>query len=275
MKSEIQMPSMPRVRSMIYGQPWLISEAYLETIAEVFERRIYTGEKIVVEDEREEGNVERIGNVDVIQCNGVISRRMNMFSAISGGASIDALRLGLREAMASDSRAALFHFDSPGGAVGGGFEFAREIYEARMSGIKPVIALVDGNCCSLAYLFASQCETIYATEASAIGNIGVVGKIDDYSRGEKNAGNDPVVVRSHPNKGIGVGPITPAQAQVLQARCNEYAGMFKSAVMRGRGSLLKTEDDGELVLDYIGMKAVEIGLVDSIATLEELISEFA
>lgn len=266
-------PAMPHVRNLIYGQPWMIAEPYLSVVAEVFERRVFTGEKIIVEDPAEQPACIRMGNVDVIPVNGVISRRMNMFSAVSGGSSIEFLQRGLRESLASDSRAVLFHFDSPGGAVNGGFEFAREIFNAR--NVKPILALADGHCCSLAYLFASQCETIYTTEASEVGNIGVVGKFDDYSRGERNAGNDPVVVRSHPMKGIGTGPITPQQAEELQKRCDEYADMFREAVFRGRGDALKTRDDGALVLDYIGTKAVDVGLADTIATLDEIIAEFA
>jgi len=263
------------VRRAIYGTPWLLKDAdTLDAYAEIFERA-QDGLAAQQFERRElaDDEPEIIDGVAVIPVVGPIARRMNLFSQISGGTSVEQLDRQFSLAMASDAPTVLFRFDSPGGTVNGIFELAEKIADARDNSDKFIIALAEGQCCSAAYLLASQSNEIVATVGSEVGSIGVYAKISNADRAMKNQGVDSVVVRSGELKGIGADNITPNQMAALQGRVNELFEMFKEVVQAGRAGV--NIEDAASGLSFLPARALELGLIDKVATFEEVLQERA
>ena len=265
----------PHIEAAIYGHPWAIREQMLDVICEVVESAIDNQAKDTTGMNNKPCAVDNINGVAVIPVVGVISKRMNMFSRISGGTSIDQLSCAFDAAMADkETKCVLFHFDSPGGSVSGLPEFASKIFEARQTSSKPIIALADGLCASAAYWMASQCDAVYTTEGSDVGSIGVIAKLVSDDRAQKNEGIDSTVIASHELKATGYGAgLTPNQEQLLRGHVMQLFDMFKGAVVRGRGKSV----DIEAVATgrtWLGKDAVENGLCDGLSTFDKIISQF-
>jgi ClpP class serine protease len=268
------MKNYTHIKNAVFGQPWAIRESSLDLMASIIEERLIGDVRAyqAKEDEGEESAWSKVNGVAVIPVIGPISKRMNLFSRISGGTSTDLLGRAFDEAMDSDASAVLLHFDSPGGSVLGVPEFATKVFEARATADKPIIALADGLTCSAAYWIGAQCDAVYTTEASSVGSIGVYAKLDSYDRMEKNAGVDSLVIRSHELKGIGAGPITPNQEHALRVSVAKYFDMFKTAVLRSRPAI--EMDKVATGLDFIGSEAVSLGLADEVSTFARLIEKY-
>lgn len=221
--------------------------------------------------------LRREGKAIVVDAIGVISKRMGMFSDISGGTSTESLGKQFDEALASDARAIIFNVDSPGGAAYGAPEFADKVFEAARKSDKTIITCTDGQMCSAAYYFGSQANEVYLTRGSEVGSIGVIATITDDSRKKLNEGVRTEVIKTSPLKGAGGGyePLNSTQIKSIQERVDAMGQMFYADVMRARGSEgldLKSFDPASV---FKGEKAVQMGLCDGIATLDQILKRYA
>lgn len=157
--------------------------------------------------------------------------------------------------------------DSPGGTVAGTSLMADAVFAAREK--KPVVAFADDCACSAAYWLASQATSIFANDTATVGSIGVYSVVPDFSKALEGRGIKIHVVRTGEKKGIGVPgtPIDDAALAEIQSSIDAINDRFVSAVARGRGmeeEEVRTLNDGGV---FIGQKAVDVGLVDSIGNL--------
>lgn len=272
-------PTLSHVSAAVMQDPWLIQPLWLDVIAEIVDSHI-AGKAPPTVDRKKSDAAWCQAGIDFIPVYGPIAPKMGLLDNISGGCSVAQLRDALAAALENqDSRCVCFLFDSPGGNSKGGFEFADEIAIARKQTAKPILAHVEGDCASLAYLFASQCDRISMTVGSQAGSIGAYSKFVDRSRMEQNAGMNSVVVRSSPLKGIGADAVTGPQLQHIQARINAMNAMFQSYVMRARPQV------DFAARDMAGMfparsteqdlpTAIDCGLVDCVTTRDEIIATY-
>lgn len=268
------MRELTRIQEAVFREPWAITDSMMLTIAGVVDTAIREGAAMRMPEPAQRPQMQFIGGVPVIQVSGVISKKANMLSDISGGTSIDSVRSQFQQAMATDALAVFLSFDTPGGGVPGVAEMATEIWQARQTGGKTIIACIDTECCSAGYWMASQCDMVYLTEASTAGSIGIVATMQDNTRQLANQGVDTKVFRSSELKAPGNGPLSPNQMASIQDRIMAYTEIFRSAVMRGRdgtGLDLISFDPGAT---FIGQKAVDMGLCDGVSTLEAEIIKY-
>lgn len=280
------MSNLPHVHNVLFGEPWMIAEAWHNTLAEIYTNKIdglNTPEKIEAAITAAGGQqppkdpnrkpYEVRGDVAVIALEGPLIPKGGLFTKISGLTSMAEFRSTFSMAVTDEAVSSIvLHIDSPGGSVIGAFETAAMVLEAR-NGAKPVVSMIDGIGASCAYLIASQAVEVFASEASVVGSIGVIARLDSIERMKRNAGVDPVVIRSSELKAIGAGDITPNQMGELQKRVAEYFAMFKNAVSIARPNLdVESVATGQT---WIGKKSVEVGLVDGITTLEKLIASLS
>lgn len=276
------MKNLPHVASLLYEHPWAITESGLQTLASIYEAKIHSVETEWLKEFNAAGGdvkpkreaFQVVNGTAIIPIAGPIIPKATLFSKISGVSSFDEIVENMRAAESrSDVSALLFHADSPGGSVLGCFEAASEIYNIRQNSSKPLLALVNGQGCSACYVLVSQCDEVYATEGSSVGSIGVIAKVENKDRQEKNLGNDIVVFRSAELKSPGVGPMTPSQMSAVQKKMMVYDAMFDSAVKRGRPNIdLEKVSTGET---WIGAEAVAIGVVDGVSTLEKILAKIS
>lgn len=273
------MKNLPHIRSAIYGQPWLITETGMDQICAIVENAIAGGvidEKFLAMEQKPARTVSDrykvVDGVAVIPIMGPLFQRASLFTRFSGATSYDDISAMLNDALERmDVSAVCLAIDSPGGAVAGCFELATEIHEATKSTEKEIIASIEGRGCSAAYLLASQCQMVCATEASEVGSIGVIARFDDNTRAQKNEGNDVVVIRSKELKAPGNGPMTPNQMASIQKLMMKLDGMFEDFVKRGRADAKNGAFTAET---FIGEECIARGLVDSIETRADVIEKY-
>ena len=267
----------------VTSSPWYVLPEQLEAIAEVVAMRAIgerpSDDDITVRLEQAAAsqgprNGSRTsGVVAVLPVYGTIFPRANLFSAFSGGATVDGIRAAFRQAMADESVGSLvMEFDSPGGQVDGIEELATEIREAR--GRKPIVAVANTLMASAAYYLAAQADEIVASPSSIVGSIGVVSVHMDHSRRLDAEGITPTMLAIPPAKveGNAYEPLADDARDHVRGILGDYYDQFVHAVSRGRGvpvvQVRGGYGEGRVLT---AKRALAAGMVDRIDTLDATI----
>jgi signal peptide peptidase SppA len=268
----------------ILSQPWAILPDMKREIDEIYRAHL-RGDKIdlsAVEaklgrplDNEQDRYAVTPDGVAVIPVQGVIAKRMNMFSNISGGASSELISKDFQEALTRlDVKGILLEIDSPGGAVDGTQQLALEIFRAR--GTKPIITLVNGMMASAAAYIGAAADKVYINgDLVQTGSIGVVASHVDISRAEEAAGIKTTEIYSGKYKRIAsqYAPLSAEGKQSIQDMLDYVYAKFVDDMATFRG--MSSEDtlakmaDGKL---FIGSQGIEAGLVDGIKSKNEVIA---
>lgn len=283
---------MSRLISFLVGQAWAMHEPVLGQMVELLGRHA-SGVRLdqseieavvpnafieVAEPDAARQLYTRNDTVAVIPVGGVISKYASGVPRVSRGrgTSVEEIRQAMDQAE-SDSkvRSFLLKVDSPGGSVMGLSSLADHIAGVRKRGI-PVVTQVDGMAASGAYWIASQSDRIVANRTSVVGSIGVYAVLQDTSKLHEQLGVRPVLVKAGKHKGIGADgvPVDAESISVVQAEIDSYYEAFVSDVSRGRkGAMTRAQvlavADGRV---YFDKEALESGLIDQVATVEETIA---
>jgi signal peptide peptidase SppA len=218
---------------------------------------------------------ERRGSTAVIPITGTISRRMNLFSEISGGTSIDLLQRDISAALKDDSVEAIhLMIDSPGGVVNGTKELADLIYANR--GVKPIKAFVDGDAFSAAYWLSAAADEVIAFDTSMVGSIGVIMQHIDVSKQNEQQGIKKTTIFAGKYKNVGNGdePLSKDDEKYIQALVDKTYAVFVEDVAKFRGvevsDVLENMAEGKV---FTAKDALDAGLIDRIGTWEEFFNE--
>lgn len=265
-----------RVWNAALGGTWLMDEAHARQIFDIIDRPRTAEEIRAVEAQLgrpmdNSRNVTMRGATAVIPITGPIFRYANLFTALSGATSTEALALDIQQALDSPQvQAILLSVDSPGGEATGINELAQMLYEAR--GRKPMYAYVEGLGASAAYWLASAVDTIVMDATAAVGSIGVVMAVPDKTATRQTA--IEFVSSQSPNKRPD--PMTESGRSQLQTLVDDMATVFVDAVARNRGV------DAETVLNdfgagglKVGKAAIAAGMADKLGSFEQTVAELA
>lgn len=268
----------------IVNAPWAITTDMLLEIQGIYSRHV-RGEKINLAnieaaigrplDNKPKG-YEIQNGVALLPVDGVIAKRMNLFSRISGGCSTEMVGQEFDRAMSDpDVKSIILLVDSPGGTVDGTPELAAKVFAAREQG-KKCIAFCDGMIASAAYWIGSACSEIYiSSEVVICGSIGVVTSHVDVSKAEEQAGYKTTEIYSGKYKRIASqhGPLTEEGRAVIQEQLDHVYSVFVDDVSKHRGVsadvVLAQMADGRI---FQGSQAVTAGLVDGVSTLADCIA---
>jgi len=272
------MSTLSHVTSAVLQEPWLIHEPRLNAIAEIVESHLAGKPAPKIERAKDDAPWTQSG-ISFIPVFGTVAPKMGLMENLSGGTSIADLREHFNDALQDpETSTVAFLFDTPGGSAKGGFEFADEINAMRERTPKNIIAHIEGDCCSLGYLLASQCDSISMTVGSQAGSIGVVSKFTSRERQQKNEGIESTVIRSSPLKAIGADALTGDQMAHLQARIQSMSMMFQSYVGRNRNVDFSARDMAGVFPAVSNSEALptalQLGLVDKVATRDQIISTY-
>jgi len=274
----------------IMTSPWAIIPEKLQEIRAIYETHM-RGEKL---DLRGFKQVKKVGSsftgdvseedlrgyaidrgVAVIAVNDVLTKNRTFFSYLFGGTSMrdigDAFRNALQD---GEVHAILLHIDSPGGTVDGTEELANTIRAAR--GTKPIVALADGTMASAAYWIGAAADKVFiAGDTTQVGSIGVVGTHIDVSKQDEMMGEKWTEVTAGKYKRIASmhRPLSEEGKAYLQEQVDEIYRVFVDSVadLRGRSVEQVLEAaDGKI---FFGRAAIENGLVDEMAALEDIINQ--
>lgn len=193
-----------------------------------------------------------------IALHGPLFKYSNILTLIGIGTSFEEVTAQFESAMEDGKvEKVVLDVDSPGGQVSGTNKFCDLIYNAR--GKKPVVAQVNGNCCSAAYWVASAADKIYASdETDSFGSIGVIFSV---TRG----GNDEYVITSSnaPNKNPD--PSTKKGRDYYTSLVDKYAEIFEERVARNRNvDLITVKNDFGKGGILLAKDAIKAGMIDEI-----------
>jgi len=270
----------------ILTSPWSIVPAKMMEIVEIYNTHL-KGEKIdlkVIEAQsgkplnREEQGYEVIDGVAVIPIDGVIAKKMNMFTRVSGGASTQMVARDFQDALQNPFvKAIVLNIDSPGGSVDGTFELANLIYESR--GKIPIVAHTDGTMASAAYAIGSAADKIYISgNTTQVGSIGVITTHYDYSEQDAKRGIKITHITAGKYKAVGADskPLSQEDREIIQAEIDYLYTGFVEDVGRNRGvsveKVISEMADGRI---FIGKQAVKAGLVDGVLPLDRLVYQYS
>ena len=202
----------------------------------------------------------------VVEVNGAI--------AADQPASADLLITSIRNAFESDDAAGLIlRINSPGGSpvqAGYVFDEIRRLKETRPD--FPVYAVIMDLGASGAYYIAAAADEIYADKASLVGSIGVVGSGFGFTGIMDKLGIERRSYTAGAHKGF-LDPFQPEQEEerefwegVLKVTHQQFFDQVKL----GRGDRLKETPDMFSGLVWSGEQALELGLVDGLASSSQI-----
>jgi signal peptide peptidase SppA len=272
-----------KILDILY-QPWAIAPDRLTEIQAIYAAHL-RGESIDIEavearigrqlQNQPQGYQVQDGAA-LIPLRGVMAPRMNMMSQVSGGTSTELFARDVRAALNDpDVRSIVLLVDSPGGAVGGTMAAASAVMGGR--GVKPIATYSDGMMTSAAYWVGSAADRVYMSSGvDQMGSIGVVGSHVDVSQREQALGmkTTEIVAGSYKRIASQYGPLTESGRQSIQDQVNYLYSLFVGDVAAQRGvsveKVLSDMADGRV---FIGQQAIDAGLADGIASLDDVINE--
>ena len=169
----------------------------------------------------------------------------------------------------------LLDVKSPGGHVSGLAAACDAVWTVRQRGEKRIWSACS-QVCSAAYEIASQCDKMYLAPDGMAGCIGTLYLLSDWSGYYTQMGVVTLRVASdgaEVYKGAGARgtKITSAQEADFKRVCNEYRALFNTKIQRGRGFDDKTMLALADARIHIGANALQLSLVDGIATPEAVL----
>ena len=207
--------------------------------------------------------------VAVIDVDGTLVRKTSSMSAISGLTSYQQLSQELSTALADvDVRGILLRCDSPGGEVGGLFDFVDELFAAR--GKKPIYAVAAEMAFSACYAIASAADRIFVTRTGGVGSIGIVCCHADESGADRMAGlkYEYIYAGSHKIDGNPHEPLSDSARDVLQAEIDRMDTLLTTTVARNRGMKAQAIRDMQAAM-FFADDAIDAGLADAIGTEDD------
>jgi len=169
-------------------------------------------------------------------------------------------------------KAIVFRVNSPGGSSLASDEIWREISLAKKE--KPVVVSMGDYAASGGYYISCMGDSIFADPGTITGSIGVFSLMPNMQGFFKNKLGitfDGVKTAQYADMGSSDRPLTPAEKHFLQADVNTIYGQFLSRVASGRKRDTAYIDSIAQGRVWTGQRAIGIGLVDKIGTLQDAV----
>lgn len=275
---------MSRMLDAAFGSQWAITEEKLRDLEFILSARAedvrFTADEIRTHlalsghAERSERKVRQQEGCAIIPVFGVLSKRANLMTEVSGGTSTEILAADIDRAAADPSvTSIILDIASPGGEVKGTTAAAAAVARARA--VKPIIAVANEEMCSGAYWIASQATEIVTAPLATIGSIGVYTMVRERKEADERAGIRTEIIRSGRFKAAGnpYEHVSDDQRAEMQAYIDSIFAEFIAAVASGRRVSIERASEWADGRVWIGKNAVAIGLADRVGSLEDVVAE--
>jgi signal peptide peptidase SppA len=269
---------LPHLASRLYGTPLLLARTKLDIILSVLGSRIdwpIQSELALPPPRASPSGLHMAATgIAVVPVHGSLVRRAIALDAASGLTSYGDIAAMLDAAAADPTVSGiLLDIDSPGGEAGGVFELAQRI--RAVDAIKPVWALACDSAFSAAYAIACAASRVFVTQTAGVGSIGVIAMHVDQSVRDAQEGYRFTAVSAGDFKNdlSPHEPIDKAALGRLQTEVDRLYGLFVDHVVSMRGMQAKTVRETQAGLVF-GPDAVRCGLADSLASADQVVSEF-
>jgi signal peptide peptidase SppA len=190
-----------------------------------------------------ESTMKVVNGVAIIPVNGVLRDAVDYMVRWGEACSYQLLERDFQSAIGNDLiKSIAFYFDTPGGSAVGCKRMADVVHAAR--GKKPIVAYVQGQCCSAGYYIAAACDRIEATADSLVGSVGTImphvemsGYLDEIGFGVTVITNADSPKKGHGNQ---YEKLTPEAKATLQGFIDSFGKSFISDVALYRGESVET-----------------------------------
>lgn len=256
--------------AQLYFGTWAIwTEPFNNLLAQVNGMDI---DAVFALDPGEPAAVKMVEGVAVLEVSGPLTKHASSFRSIFGGASYIETKQALRDLSANDEvQGVLLQIDSPGGHVAG----LHDLHDAirAFAAEKPIHAYAEDLAASAAYDIATATDRITANRSAIVGSLGTVTVLVDSSERAQRIGVKAVPVASGRIKAAGFEDgVSDEYLAETQRLVDSLAEQFRNDVAQGRGM---TDAQARQLFTgqvWVGAEAVELGLVDSIGSLEDAIA---
>ncbi|WP_089299536.1 S49 family peptidase [Haloechinothrix alba] len=222
---------------------------------------------------------DRTDVVSVLKLNGVITPTPSPLSR--GVLNINSLESAIVRAFAPDRlRAVALVINSPGGAPTQSGLIAERIRQLADEKNVPVLAFAEDVAASGGYWLACAADEIFAHRTSLVGSIGVVSGGFGFPELLSRFGVERRLYTAGENKRR-LDPFSPERSEDvewLNQLIVQLHDEFADWVRRRRGSRIAEHGDlfnGDLFNGdvWLGTRAAELGLVDGLGTMREIVSQ--
>ncbi len=266
----------------VYETPWLVSANTHHRIHQLVQRKLETprpefqakdrtieicGDKVTLDSSYVDEGISHV------PFKGVLVDGAGDWEKWAGAVSHQDITADIEEALADDQvDAIMFHTDSPGGTVAGSFELAELIAAANSE--KPCMALVEGLCCSAAFLSLSGCSMIYGSRTSELGAIECYLPFCDISARYREAGLEMDIIKPdqsvHAAAGYPGTSLTDEQRDYMKSQVTDLLNMYVTHLSEYRSQIPEDAMDGRT---FIGERAIEVGMLDAITTKSQALTD--
>lgn len=165
--------------------------------------------------------------------------------------------------------------DSGGGSPSEAERITRFVNAAQAQSGKRVVAVCGSMCASAAYMIAINSDKVYAGEYTWAGSIGAIMKGWDLTHVMERFQIGQRVFSSAHLKDLmnPYAPMSDEMSEELQGLVDETARIFETEVRNRRGDRLASEQAVATGAVWTGREAMEIGLVDGLGTLDQVIEQ--
>ena len=218
--------------------------------------------------------VERKDVVAVVKLHGVITPSPSPLAR--GAINLAAVESALTRAFAHDRlKAVALLINSPGGAPTQSGLVAERIRQLADEKKVPVLAFCEDVAASGGYWLACAADEIYAHRTSMVGSIGVISGGFGFTGLLERFGVERRLHTAGANKSRldPFSPEKPEDVEWLKKMHSQLHELFVGWVQERRGKRL-TEEENLFTGDvWLGAKAVELGLIDGLGSLRQVITE--
>lgn len=237
--------------------------------------RFYDGSTWAADGAPQSAEAQKV--VAVLPMTGVLDSRGEAWMESYGLVLMDRWMARFNALVANDRVAAIvIDIDSPGGSVFGVTEAARAVFASR--GSKPIIAVANPQAASAAYYMAAAADEIVMPVSAEVGSVGTVAVHLDISKALDEIGFKWTVItagkykwEASPDK-----PLSDEARDFIQKRVNDYYGLFTGDLKKFRKEAkVKPPSDFGGGRMYGAADAIEMGLADRIASLDDVVFKLA
>lgn len=169
-----------------------------------------------------------------------------------------------------DVKLIVYDHNSYGGELAGCLEGAAEL--PTLANGKPTLAIIDSNCYSASYAWASMADKIVSLPSGGAGSVGVVAMHISFAKLLDKMGIDVTMIHAGSHKVDG-NPFEELPKDVkadIQRRVDTGRQAFAELVATGRKMDVKAVLDTE-ARTYTAQDALSVGFIDAVATPESAV----
>lgn len=272
------MAGVPKFASSLCNTPYLVTQDFMDFAFNYLSHRDNDPVQLAVDAQRikekaDEEGIQITGSLAKIAINGPLTYEPTFFQALCGGMSYVSLLEQVDEAISFGVKTVVFDFNSGGGEAFQCFETANEMRSrADKAGVK-LVGYVDGMSASASYGLSAVCHTLIMNPDAEVGSIGVVMRLANDNKKQKESGVETTYVFSGDNKipFDKEGEFRADFINDLQVKVDRLYGKFVSHVASHRGMSEQAVKDTQAKM-FVSEEALELGLVDDVMTKEEFYS---